>query len=122
MTVEFQGEGKYASQWDAWDDGFTVQAELINDLRGLVQTLLDTVRDQEREIERLRGVTHLAADTIIKCERACWREGQTIPALNTEIRGIVGKFLIEGVSVAAGRPAQGMGQPLRESAQCLERD
>ncbi len=39
MTVEFQGEGKYDSQWDAWDDGFTVQAELINDLHADIRRL-----------------------------------------------------------------------------------
>ncbi len=30
MAVEFQGEGKYDSQWDAWDDGYACQAERVN--------------------------------------------------------------------------------------------
>ena len=45
------------------------------------------------EIERLQGVVQLAAEAIIACEKACWHEGQTIPALNTQIRLIVGEFI-----------------------------
>ncbi len=43
MTVEFQGEGKYESQWDAWDDGFTVQAELISALHADIERLREAL-------------------------------------------------------------------------------
>ena len=32
MPVDFQGEGQYDSQWEAFDDGFAAQAELTNGL------------------------------------------------------------------------------------------
>ena len=57
------------------------------------QAAADEIERLKAGNERLNGVVQLAAETIIACERACWHEGQTIPALNTQIRQIVGKFI-----------------------------
>ncbi len=56
MTVEFKGEGKYDNQWDAWDDGFTVQAELINDLHAEIKRLQDIIKVDQKELVTTRKV------------------------------------------------------------------
>ncbi len=70
------------------------------------QAAADEIERLKAGNERLNGVVQLAAETIIACERACWHEGQTIPALNTQIRQIVGKFIkaakAEGLDFESG--------------------
>ena len=55
----------------------------------------DDLESQQAEIERQGRVLHPATEAIMACGRACWKDGQTILALNTQIRRIVGRFISE---------------------------
>ena len=75
MKVEFAGEGKYESQWDAFDDGYACQAEMVNDMADDARRLRDALEElhdwlEQRVLDIIPEIDRPATQARINMSRA----------------------------------------------------